>query len=613
MRRSAVVGFHTIVVPLGLFVFILATLFGANGRTLPITALAAPQLISPQAIADPIDCNIASSLFAGVDVSQGQDPNDAATFLTDLENDGFEVGTFDLGSGIPACLDVMLVFGLANGNLLDGVYPATQGTTLLNWVNSGGGLMLFGEWGFLKANTEPLFQAFGYAQQGDDAAVVSDPTDSDPTAPAIVSDTWVVYQNDNFLPHPALSGVTSVELLRSSWLNSSANSIVQTDNDAAPAVVPVMAAFVQGSGCVMLSADTNWVGEIDAAYQKEDNALFARQMASWLTGCNTLSLLKQADVATASPGEQVMFTMTAVNNQDTAVSGIVITDTIPVGTSFVNASASFTGPDTNGVVSWVVGTLATGEQTAVTLTVQINADNSNSSVDNTAWLLASQTNPLQATTSVAILNQPPLAAPDLYLPLIAHDFCIPSSNYSDISLIIDVSGSMNSLVSPGGSTKLEAAQEAAIDFVNLLTFPGDQAAVVTFGSNAQLVHSLSADRNSLINAIQDITINGASRIDLGLRQGHAELNSPRHIPVNQTVIVILTDGLPSEVEPAEVIAAADEAKADDIRIYAIGLGSDVNPTLMQAIATDANTYYFAPSAAELREIYDQIATDIYCQ
>ncbi|MCP4418400.1 MAG: VWA domain-containing protein [Chloroflexi bacterium] len=787
MRRYNVLITNSVIVLVSLIVLIVTALIWANGRIHLQPATASTQPDQPQAITDPIDCNIASSLFVGIDISQGQDPNDAVTFLTDLENDGFAVGTFDLGNGIPSCLNVILVFGGANGGQLDGVYPASQGTTLLNWVNSGGGLMLFGDWGFFKTNIDPLFQAFGYAQQGDDAGIVSDPTDFDPVAPAIVGETWVIYQNDNFLPHPAFAGVTTIELLRSSWLNNSAATIVQTDNDADPSVVPVLAAFVQGSGCVTLSTDTDWVGEINSGYQKENNALFARQMVNWLTNCNILSLSKQADSSTAEPGDLITFTITAVNNRETAVSGIVITDTIPVGTTFVNASSPFTGPDVNNVITWSLGSLVTGTETAVTLTVQVNNNNNNPTVNNTAWLQSSQGDDLSASVTVEIINEALVAAAggtytvsegntvqldgtsssggdtltyswdfdndsqfddavgatpqfsavvlddgvfpialqvetqtgdtavdsttvtvinvpptvsispdsltttigiplnfsgaftdpgnqdthiitwnfgdgstqtngslntshtythsgvftvnlsvadddegsgqatekisvfslegtlDIYLPIIAHNFCMPKDNYSDISLIIDVSGSMGELTYPGGPTKLEAAKEAAIEFVNLLTFPSDQAAIVTFGNNSQLVHSLSSDRVSLINALQGITLRGASRIDLGLQEGHVELNSLRHDPSNQSIIIILTDGHPSEVDLEEVILAADAAKADSIQIYSIGLGSDVNTSLMEGIATDATFYYFAPTATELNNIYDQIAADINCQ
>lgn len=784
MRRYPVSQLGNVIVLMSVAFFIISLLIWTEHRRF---VFASPLTQAPLAIDDPIDCNINSNFFVGIDTSQGQDPNDASSFLNDLESDGFEIGTFDLANGIPSCLDVIMVFGLANGNQLGSAYSASQGTTLLNWVNNGGGLMLFGEWGFLKAETEPLFQAFGYSQQGDDAGVVSDPTDADPLAPAIVGDTWVIYQGDNFSAHPAFNGVSAIELLRSSWLNSSANTIVQTDADAVPASEPVMAAQVQGSGCLLLSADSNWVGEIDAAYQKEDNALFARQMVSWLTGCTTLTLFKQADRSSVGIGEQITFTITASNNEETAVTNTIITDTIPAGTTFVAASTPFTGPDVNGVVSWNVGALAAGEQTAVTLTVQVNNGNSNPTVENTAWVQTAQGDNLSASSIVAIVDDVPIASAggnysvpegstiqlngtnsssaggtltfawdfdndgqfddatgptpqfsaalldngqfpialqvedgdgdtavdnttltvtnvspqvtltpnaltstvgtpvnftgsfidpgsqdthtiswdfgdsvtlqnstldiahtfsnpgvytvqltvndddegtgqdsknitilslegmlNLYLPAVTNNYCLPGGNNSDVVLVIDVSGSMNDPTNPGDPSKLEVAKESAIEFINLLDFPNDQASVVTFGSNAQLIHPLSSDSSSLINAINAITSFGASRIDLGISVSHDELNSPSHEPTNQKIMIILSDGHPSEVTDTEVLMAANAAKADGVEIYTIGLGNDVNGSLMQSIATSDEHYFFSPSTNNLNKIYEQIASVLIC-
>lgn len=611
MRRYFVPHLGIVIVPLSLCVFIISLLIWTDSQQI---ASASIPTIYPQAITDPIDCNIARNLFVGVDISQGQDPNDAASFLADLESDGFEVGTFDLANGIPACLDVILIFGLANGNQLDAVYPASQGTTLLNWVNNGGGLMLFGEWGFLKAETEPLFQAFGYAQQGDDAGVVSDATDSDPAAPAIVGDTWVIYQIDNFSAHPAFNGVSAIELLRSSWLNSSVNTIVQTDSDAVPAEVSVMAASVQGNGCVLLSADTNWVGEIDGAYQKEDNALFARQMVDWLTNCGTLSLTKQPNAATVNAGELVTFTMTAINNRATAVSGVVITDAVPAGTSFVTASTPFTGPDAASVVTWSMGTLAPGASATATLVVEVASDTADeTTIINTA-AVSSNEGAMDSATAVVTVAAivPPIDTSSItLLPIIMVDFCVETDRYADVVLALDTSGSMDNSTEPGGPSKLAAARTAATEFLNLLTFPGDQAGIVLFSGTAVLQQPLSSNRDSLIAALQG-NIDGDTRLDLALAEARKELTSGRHLPNNSQILILLTDGRPSGTDATTVLSQATITKNAGITIYTIGLGNDVNGALLQDIATTAGHYFPAPSTADLNQIYHEIAGSISC-
>ena len=91
-----------------------------------------------------------------------------------------------------------------------------------------------------------------------------------------------------------------------------------------------------------------------------------------------------------------------------------------------------------------------------------------------------------------------------------------------------------------------------------------------------------------------------------------ELASERHIVENNKVIILLTDGLPFGTTAEAVLAVADQAKAEGISIYTIGLGGDVDPHLLQQVATDPGKYYFAPQATDLEAIYEQIAILIPC-
>ena len=452
--------------------------------------------LSATAVDDPIDCNTAVPPVVGFDTSQGQQPLDLSGFLTDLQNDGFTVGVIDLSDGvIPACVNVLLIQGLASNNRLTSAYTTADVNLITAWVANGRGAMIFGDWGSLKNETQSLTQAFGYTQGGGDSAAVSDATDSDPAAPAIVGDTWVIYQSDNFSTHPSLNGVGSIELLRSSWLLPGTNALVTTDADATPADTAVIAAATHGQGCVIISADSNWVTDDDNAYSKENNAQAARQMVNWLNDCNT--------------------------------------------------------------------------------------------------------------------NAPPPADTFLFLPVINNNYCVDSSFFADIALTLDTSGSMNDPTEPGGPAKIEAARSAATDFLNLLTFPGDQAAVVLFADSGVLEHPLSSDRAGLIAALQGNTP-GKTRIDLALLTARQELTGARHIPANNQVIILLTDGHPNGTEETAVIAQANAAKAAGIIIYTIGLGNDTNVSLMQNIATTANHFYAAPSTSDLNEIYNQIADSLNC-
>lgn len=573
------------------------------------------QAVGPTAVQDPIDCNTLTSPVVGFETSRGQSADDAIDFLTDLELDGFGVGTVDISVGpIPNCVDVLIVRGLAGNLALTSSYTAAEGAALQAWVSQGNGLLVAGEWGLLKEGTEALFQAFGYSQIGTDDAYITDPTDNDPTAPGFVGDGWVYFQTDNFAAHPIFDGANTLELLLSGWLAASPDTIVTTDADAAPASVPVLAAGIEGSGCVLFAADSNWFAIYNEGYLREDNAQIARQSVGWLNNCNFLSLVKTAVPNPVQPGELITYTLTTTNFEPTTQTNVSIRDQIPAETTFSSASAPFTGPDAGGVITWPVGTLVTGESATVTLVVAVAGDAvDETTIINTADVSSSQ-GATDSATAVVTVNSivPPIDTSSItMLPIIMVNYCVETNQYADVVLALDTSGSMNDPTEPGGPSKLAAARAAATDFLNLLAFPGDQAGIVSFSGTAVLQHPLSSNRASLIAALQG-NVSGGTRIDLALAEARQELTSVRHLSGNTPTLILLTDGQPNGSDEAAVLADATLAKAAGITIYTIGLGADVNESLLREVASMPAQYFRAPSTADLSQIYEEIAGSISC-
>jgi Mg-chelatase subunit ChlD len=216
-----------------------------------------------------------------------------------------------------------------------------------------------------------------------------------------------------------------------------------------------------------------------------------------------------------------------------------------------------------------------------------------------------------ATPTITPTPRPRLA----FLPFVARRLCIPGYRNADVILALDTSGSMADPADPdhpGGPTKLEIAQQAAITFVGLLDLPPDQAGVVTFDHEARLEQPLTTERAALERALSRDETGLATRLDLALEASREELGSERHVAENNKVLVLLTDGLPFGTTPEEVLAAAERAKGEGVIIYTIGFGGDVDPALLQQVATDSGKYYFAPEAGDLEEIYRQIAGLIPC-
>ncbi len=184
--------------------------------------------------------------------------------------------------------------------------------------------------------------------------------------------------------------------------------------------------------------------------------------------------------------------------------------------------------------------------------------------------------------------------------------CTAPSTESDIILIIDRSGSMAT------DNKLADAQTAVTIFLSSTNAPPDQVGLVSFASDATLDQPLTTTKQAVIAATQLLTASGNTRIDLALMTARIELTGTNHILTHSKVIILLTDGVQNPAGNDPVITETNIAKAEGAVIFTIGLGPNVDTALLQQIATDANHYYYAPTGAQLAEIYQQISSAIGC-
>ncbi|MGY6557837.1 MAG: Ig-like domain-containing protein, partial [Nitritalea sp.] len=89
------------------------------------------------------------------------------------------------------------------------------------------------------------------------------------------------------------------------------------------------------------------------------------------TGAN-LAIMKQSTTARAVAGENLAYTITVTNNGPSDAQDVVVTDPIPVGTSFV--SADMGGMLENGIVTWNIGVIPAGETVTLSLVVLVDAN-----------------------------------------------------------------------------------------------------------------------------------------------------------------------------------------------------------------------------------------------
>lgn len=164
----------------------------------------------------------------------------------------------------------------------------------------------------------------------------------------------------------------------------------------------------------------------------------------------------------------------------------------------------------------------------------------------------------------------------------------------DLVFVLDTSGSMD-------GEKLEQAQ-AGLRYVLSHLNAKDRFNIIAFSSQVRtyapaLVSADEADAAS--DWVDRLEALGGTNIQLALTEALAQIEEDRH-----TVLIFLTDGLPTEgvVDEEVLLGLLEDALTEDVRVFPLGVGYDVNVLLLDQMA---ETYRGRPTYIEPDERIDQ--------
>lgn len=201
----------------------------------------------------------------------------------------------------------------------------------------------------------------------------------------------------------------------------------------------------------------------------------------------------------------------------------------------------------------------------------------------------------------------------------------------DIVMAMDISTSM--LTPDLSPNRIEAAKRVAYEFIS--NRPNDNIGLTLFGGEAFTQCPLTTDHAALLSMFKsvscDLQANGiispGTAIGMGLANAVSHLENSK---AKSKVVILITDGVNNtgEISP---LMAADLAKQNGIRIYAIAIGksgerskqvvaqlpngeeytADVDnssdpETLKMIASTTGGLFYQADSNKKLKEIYNDI-------
>jgi Mg-chelatase subunit ChlD len=169
----------------------------------------------------------------------------------------------------------------------------------------------------------------------------------------------------------------------------------------------------------------------------------------------------------------------------------------------------------------------------------------------------------------------------------------------NLGLVIDCSGSMKA------DGKLDAVQRALRELVRRLR-PSDRVTLVTYSDAAERRGGeLVGDGAWLHREIDRLEPGGSTNLHEGLMLGLREVAAHAKSGAHDRVI-LLTDGIANrgETEPAKILRDARAYTAEQVDLATIGVGTELNTELLDALARGARgLFHFVADAADVEKVF----------
>ena len=193
---------------------------------------------------------------------------------------------------------------------------------------------------------------------------------------------------------------------------------------------------------------------------------------------------------------------------------------------------------------------------------------------------------------------------------ITYDAITPSQKQGrDIVLALDTSGSMKESGFSHNDTELSKfalLQTLVADFIDKRV--SDNIGIVAFGTFAFSASPVTYDHESLKTLLSMLEVEIAGKntaIGDAISQSITTLSFAK---AKEKIIILITDGI-NNAGSISIQDAVNEAKAKDIKVYTIGLGSkkEYDAALLERISQETFAKSFGASdAKELQAVYDEI-------
>jgi len=188
-------------------------------------------------------------------------------------------------------------------------------------------------------------------------------------------------------------------------------------------------------------------------------------------------------------------------------------------------------------------------------------------------------------------------------PIKEDEIVIQNSDGYEISLIMDISGSMKE------NKKFEIVRDIILDF--LKKRPYDKIALSIFADFAYVAVPLTYDKKSIEKLLQKIEVGVAGVSKTALYEAlFLSTNIFKNSKSKNKIAILLTDGM-DNANTIPLNISLSRANKYDVKVYTIGVGgeNDYDGRVLKEIAVKTKgLFYTANSVAKLKQIYNTINT-----
>jgi len=212
-----------------------------------------------------LDCNTDTGEIIVWDNSKVPTGTQYDTVMSDLSAQGFTVREINISTdGIPSCVVKLVVPSLGSNTCVNTDYTAGEIDLIVDFVNNGGGLFLLNDHLNCGTGTVGLATALGAPTLGTALnQVFNSGVDFDPNNPATLFD-----------------GVNSWNFALGNSYDT-VDGVKATYSNGAPSLI----AKKLGSGCVVMTGDSNWASDIGIFVFQNDNRQLANNVFAFLNEC----------------------------------------------------------------------------------------------------------------------------------------------------------------------------------------------------------------------------------------------------------------------------------------------------------------------------------------